>query len=59
MVFVAALLGVEFKRDDTENKLASLLVVSLDKKLNMMSPSLCSSQVAAPSSVFVMVVHSN
>ena len=36
------------KRDSVENKLASLLVVSLGKAFNGMSPSLCGRQVAYP-----------
>ena len=38
-----------------ENKLSSMLVVSLGKALNMMSPSLCGRQVARPSSLPVVM----
>ena len=59
MVFTAFLLGAQHKKDNVENKPASLLVVSLDNTFNGMSPFLCGRQVAGPSSLFVVVVHSN
>ena len=42
-------------RDSVENKLASLLVVSLGKAFNEMPPSLCGRQVMGPSSLLVVV----
>ena len=42
-----------------ENKLASLLVVSLGKALNGMSPSLCGRQMVGPSSLPVVVAQSD
>ena len=51
MVFTFSLLGAQHKRDIVENKPASLLVMSLDKALNGMPPSLCGRQVAGPSSL--------
>ena len=43
-------------RDSVENKLASLLVLSLGKTLNDgMPPSLCGRQVVEPSSLLVVV----
>ena len=42
-----------------ENKPASLLVVSFEKALNGMPPSLCSRQVVRPSSLPVMVAQSD
>ena len=42
-------------RDSVENKPASLLVVSLDKALNVMPLSLCGKQVLGPSSLPVVV----
>ena len=55
MVFTASLLGAQHKKDDVENKLASLLVVSLGKTLNGMPPSSCGRQVEGPSSLFIVV----
>ena len=51
MVFTASLLGAEQKKNSVENKLASLLVVSLGKTLNRMPPSLGGKQVAGPNSL--------
>ena len=51
MVFTASLLGAQHIRDSVENKPASLLVVSLDKALNGMPPSLCGRQMVGPSSL--------
>ena len=42
-------------RDSVENKPASLLVVSLGKKLNEMPPSLCGRQMVGPSRLPVVV----
>ena len=46
MVSTASLLGARHLREVVENKLASLLVVSLGKALNRMPPPLCGRQVA-------------
>ena len=58
MTFTAFLLGGQRKRDSSENKPESLLVVSLGKTLNRMLPSLCSKQMAGPSSLPVAVAQS-
>ena len=42
-----------------ENKLESLLVVSLGKTLNGIPPFLCDRQVLGPSSLIVVVAQSN
>ena len=42
-------------RDSVENKPASLLVVSLDKTLNGMPPSLYGRQMVGPSSLLIVV----
>ena len=55
MVFTASLLGAQHIRDSVKNKPASLLVVSLDRALNGMPPSLCDRQVVGPSSLPVVV----
>ena len=55
MVFTALLLGAQQNRDSVENKLASLLVVSMGKILNRMPPSLFGRQVVGPSSLLVVV----
>ena len=47
--------GRSAHRDSVENKLASLLVVSLGKALNVTPSSLCGRQVVGPSSLPVMV----
>ena len=46
-------------RDSVENKPASFLVVSLDKTLNGMPPSLCGTQVVGPSSLPIAVAPVN
>ena len=51
MVFTASLLGDQQNRNSVVNKLASLLVVSLGKTLNGMSPSLCGGQLVGLSSL--------
>ena len=51
MIFTASLLGAQQKWDSVENKPASLLVVSLGKTLNGMSPSLRGRQMVWPSSL--------
>ena len=40
-MFIASLLGTEHEKDSVENMPASLVVLSLDKTLNGISPSLC------------------
>ena len=55
MVFTVSTLGAEQNKNSVEKKLASLLVVSLGKALNRMSPSLRSRQVVGPSSLPVVV----
>ena len=45
MLFTASLLGTRHLGEVVENKLASSLVVSLDKALNGTPPSLCVRQV--------------
>ena len=47
------------RRDSVENKLASLLVVSLGKALNGMPPSSCGRHVAGRSSLPVMVAQTD
>ena len=59
MVFTASLLGAQHIKDSVENKLASLLVVSLGKALNGMPPSLCGRQMVGPSSLPVVVAQSD
>ena len=59
MVLAASLLGTHQNRDSVENKPASLIVVSLDKALNGILPSLCGRQVLGPSSLSVVVAQSN
>ena len=51
MVFTVFLLGAQQNRNSLENKPASLLVVSLGKRLNGMPLSLCDRQVIGPSSL--------
>ena len=55
MVFTAFLLGAQKNRDSLENKLASLLVVSLGKTLNRTPLSLCGRQMMGPSSLPIVV----
>ena len=50
-LFTASLLGAQQNRDSLENKPASLLVVSLGKRVNEMPLSLCGRQVVGPSSL--------
>ena len=57
MAFTGSLLGAQLKRDSVENKPASLLVVSSDKALNGMLPSLFGRQMAGQSSLHVVVAH--
>ena len=59
MVFTASLLGAQHIRDSVENKPVSLLVVSLEKALNGMPPSLCGRQMVGPSSIPVVVAQSD
>ena len=58
MVFTASLLSAQHKRDHVENKLASLLVVCLDKTPKKMPPSLYGKQMAGPMSLLIVVAHS-
>ena len=46
MVFTACMPGARYLEEVVENKLASLLVVSLGKPLNGTAPPLCGRQVA-------------
>ena len=58
MIFTAFLLGTQHKRDSVE-KSASLLIVSLAKKLSGMSPSLRGRQMAGPSRPPVVMAQFN
>ena len=55
MIFTASLLGAQQNRDSVENKPEFLLVVSLAKTLNGISPSLCGRHVVGLSSLLVVV----
>ena len=59
MIFAASLLGAQHIRDSVENKPASLLVVSLGKAFNGMTPSLCGRQMVGQSSLPVVVAQSD
>ena len=59
MVFIASLLCALLIKDSVKNKPASLLVVSLGKTLNGMSPSLNGRKVVEPSSFLIAVAKSN
>ena len=59
MLFTASLLGAQHIRDSGVNKPASLVVVSLDKALNAMPPSLCGKQIMESSSLPFVVAQSD
>ena len=49
------MLRTQQNRDSVENKLASLLVLSLEKTFNEIPLSLCCREVVGPSSLLVVV----